>query len=380
MIDTALILWFPAPSSFTGEDVAELQVHGGRAVVSTLLRVLGSQPGCRLAEPGEFTRRAFLNSRLDLAAVEGLADLIDAETEAQRRQAQRLLDGTLTRWVAAQRESLVQALAAVESAIDFADEGDVAGDFTSEVHRHLRDLGLAVDEQIALWAGNRRVREGLVVALAGPPNAGKSSLLNALARREAAIVSPYPGTTRDPIEVDLDLDGCLVRVIDTAGLRDTTDPLEREGIARTRLRANSADVVLWLTDVRAPRAPDRDIVAAVIWRIATKIDLAAEASREGFDYAVSTLTGTGVPELLRALRGAVEESAAEAGVATRERHRGALLAAKDVLDAVRQEPGMPLEIVAVQLRRVATLLDGLVGTVATEDVLGVIFARFCIGK
>ncbi|MCK9918414.1 tRNA uridine-5-carboxymethylaminomethyl(34) synthesis GTPase MnmE [Microbacteriaceae bacterium K1510] len=248
MIDEALALWFPGPHSETGEDVAELQLHGGRAVIAATLAALGRIDGLRPAEAGEFTRRAFENGKLDLTAVEGLADLVGAETEAQRRQAFRQMKGALGRRAESWRERLIQALALVEARIDFSDEADVPEDL---VRPALEIAGaLASEISAALNDGTRgeRLREGLVVAIAGPPNAGKSTLLNRIARREAAIVSPYAGTTRDVIEVHLDLDGWPVTLLDTAGIRETEDPVELEGVRRARDRAAAADLVLWVEE------------------------------------------------------------------------------------------------------------------------------------
>jgi tRNA modification GTPase len=251
-LDEALALWFPSPRSETGEDMAELQLHGGRAVTAAVLAALGRLPGFRPAEAGEFTRRAFEDGRLDLTAVEGLADLIGAETEAQRRQAFRQLKGLLGDRAETWRGRLIGALALVEAGIDFSDEGDVPQDLLTpalEIARALRDEISAV---LAQAGRGERLRDGLVVAIAGPPNAGKSTLLNRIAKREAAIVSPFAGTTRDVIEVHLDLDGYPVTLLDTAGVRDTDDPVEQEGVRRARARAAAADLVLWVVSEDRP--------------------------------------------------------------------------------------------------------------------------------
>jgi tRNA modification GTPase len=379
VLDRALVLWFPAPASFTGEPCAELHLHGGRAVVAAVLAALAALPGCRLAEPGEFTRRAFLNGKMDLAEVEGLADLIDAQTEGQRRQALRQLDGALGAWVEVQRQRLLQALAAAEGAIDFSDEGDVAADLDAEVQAIVAVLLRDVERELGRAGAAERLREGFVVVIAGPPNAGKSTLLNALARREVAIVSPQPGTTRDPIAVELDLAGQLVHVIDTAGLREAGDEIEREGIARTLQRAATADLVLWLHDARFPCPPDPALGAVPIWRVATKIDLCPDTSG---GLAVSARSGAGLPGLIEALaEAAAEGDGAEEAVATRLRHRRALLDAQDGLRTIAAARGaLGLELVADELRRVAARLESLVGRIEPEEVLGAIFARFCIGK
>src|SRR5580658_2550637 len=248
IIDEALVLWFPAPRSETGEHVAELQLHGGHAVVAGVLDALGKIDGCRLAEPGEFTRRAFENGRLDLTEVEGLADLIAAETPAQRRQAFRQLKGLIGDRAEDWRRRLIEALALVEARIDFSDEADVPEDLIGPALRGARQLRDEIAAALADGGRGERLRDGLVMAIAGPPNAGKSTLLNRLARREAAIVSPYAGTTRDVIEVHLDLDGYPVTLLDTAGIRDGVEPVEQEGVRRARERAAGADLVLWVTD------------------------------------------------------------------------------------------------------------------------------------
>ena len=253
-LDEALALWFPAPRSETGEDMAELQLHGGRAVIAAVLAALQRLPGFRPAEAGEFTRRAFENGRLDLTAVEGLADLIGAETEAQRRQAYRQLKGMLGDRAETWRGRLIQALALVEAGIDFSDEADVPDELIRPALAIARELHDEIATALAQAGRGERLRDGLVVAIAGPPNAGKSTLLNRIAKREAAIVSPFAGTTRDVIEVHLDLGGYPVTLLDTAGMRETDDPIEQEGVRRARERAAAADLVLWVTEAGRPMA------------------------------------------------------------------------------------------------------------------------------
>ena len=246
-IDDAIVLWFAGPASATGEDVAEFHIHGGRAVLNALFAALSSIDNVRTAEPGEFTRRAFENGKIDLTEAEGLDDLIHADTDRQRRQALRQLQGLLGDRARGWRKQLIEASALIEAGIDFADEGDVPEDLLKPAMEKIAQLRREIEETLAISAQSERLRDGLTVAIAGPPNAGKSTLLNRLARREAAIVSPHAGTTRDIIEVHLDLDGYPVTLIDTAGIRETDDPVEQEGVRRARDRAASADLVLWLS-------------------------------------------------------------------------------------------------------------------------------------
>lgn len=284
MIDEALALWFPGPNSETGEDVAELQGHGGPAVIAGILDALASIDGLRMAEPGEFTRRGFENGKLDLTAVEGLADLVAAETEGQRRLAFRQMKGQLGGRAEAWRARLVRALALVEARIDFSDEADVPEDLVGPALAIVQELRDEIATALADSRGER-LRDGLVVAIAGPPNAGKSTLLNLLARREAAIVSPHAGTTRDVIEVHLDLGGYPMTLLDTAGIRDTADPVEMEGVRRARERAAGADLVLWVTEAsEGESAPDPDLSGpdrhVPVWRISNKADLVRSMDAE----------------------------------------------------------------------------------------------------
>ncbi len=315
VIDEALALWFPGPNSETGEDIAELQLHGGRAVIATVLGALGRIEGLRPAEAGEFTRRAFENGRLDLTAVEGLADLIGAETEAQRRQAYRQLKGLLGKRAETWRARMIEALALVEARIDFSDEADVPEDLIGPALKIVQSLRDEIAEALAGAARGERLRDGLVVAIAGPPNAGKSTLLNRIARREAAIVSPIPGTTRDVIEVHLDLDGYPVTLLDTAGIRDSDDPVEQEGVRRAQQRASDADLVLWVCDAtdgtaQCETSPVSESVTK--WVVRNKIDLLAsekedelrkrnEFNLSSIVFTLSAATGLGVAEFLAQL-------------------------------------------------------------------------------
>lgn len=386
VLDEAVTLWFPGPNSETGEDVAEFQVHGGRAVIAAVLGALGRIDGLRPAEPGEFTRRAFENGRLDLTAVEGLADLIYAETEAQRRQAYRQLAGTLGQRAETWRGQLIDAQALVEAGIDFSDEADVPEKLLEPALATARSLCDEVAAALADENRGERLREGLVVAIAGPPNAGKSSLMNRLAQRDVAIVTPHAGTTRDVIEVHLDLGGYPVTLLDTAGIRETQDPVEIEGVRRARARAEAADLVLWVTDASAEAGDIGQAGAAEVWLVRNKIDLLGSdpaPCRTGRTLAISAVTGTGLPELITALAQHAEMAlaGAETSLVTRERHRVALRKVVEALDrALTEGPAGREDIVAEELRLAGRELGRLTGRVDVEDVLDVIFRDFCIGK
>jgi tRNA modification GTPase len=377
-LDQALVLWMPGPGSFTGEDQAELQIHGGLATRSAVLRALASVENCRAAEAGEFTRRAFLNGRMDLSQVEGLADIIDAETEAQRRQAMLQLGGRLGNAAEGWRESVLQVLALLEASLDFSDEGDVPEDLEAEILRMIdwvrAETGLAIANR-----SGERLREGLTVVLAGPPNAGKSTLLNALARRDVAIVSPIAGTTRDVIEVHCDLGGLPVIIVDTAGLRESGDVIEQEGVSRARARVQDADLVLWLVP---PEGQESDPPQArKLLRVGTKSDVGPV--RRDCDLMVAAATGEGLPELIARLE---QEASALMGqgdaIVTRERHRKALERAHAALERARAMliGHGPLELAAEEVRLAARAVGEITGRVDVEDVLDRLFSSFCIGK
>ena len=398
-IDEGLALWFPAPKSETGEDVAELHLHGGRAVIAAVLAALGRLDGLRMAEPGEFTRRAFENGRLDLTAVEGLADLIAAETEAQRRQAFRQLKGLLGDRAEDWRKRLIAALAMIEARIDFSDEGDVPDDLVKPALDVASGLRAEMVEVLAGTGRGERLREGLVVAITGPPNVGKSTLFNRLAQREAAIVSAIPGTTRDVIEAHLDLGGYPVTILDTAGIRVSNDPIEQEGIARAQRRAADADLVLWIVEAGRPanfKLRDRGVRSAEgpeVWLVGNKADLCEwnesrinnSESEFQFDniFVVSAATKQGMNLLSEAIAEFSSRFFEGSGGAllTRERHRNALNDALAALD--RASDGKLVgreEIIAEELRLAARALGRLTGRVDVEDILDVIFRDFCIGK
>ncbi|XDA98223.1 tRNA uridine-5-carboxymethylaminomethyl(34) synthesis GTPase MnmE [Sulfitobacter sp. LCG007] len=374
LVDEALVIRFAGPASFTGEDVVELQLHGSVAVVEAVLRLLGAVSGTRMAEPGEFTRRALENGRLDLAQVEGLADLIDAETEAQRKQAVRILSGALGERVESWRRDLVRAAALLEASIDFADE-EVPVDVSDEVAELLERVREDLEKQISGVAISERIRSGFEVAIVGPPNAGKSTLLNALVGRDAAITSEIAGTTRDVIEVRMDLAGVPVTLLDTAGLRESEDIVEGIGIERAIQRAGQADLRVFLAD--APEGlglsvEPHDIV------VKPKQDTVCAGVR-----GISGITGQGIPELLHDLSAYFSKRSASAGLATRERHRLAMSRAAIDLDAASgllvRGPDR-YDVTAEELRSAIRALESLVGRIDAESLLDEIFASFCIGK
>ena len=395
-IDEALVLWFPGPKSFTGEDIVELQCHGGRAVVSAVLQVLSAIDGCRPAEPGEFTRRAFDNDRMDLLQAEGLADLITAETEAQRRQALTQMEGALGSIYEGWRDRLIRARALIEAEFDFADEEDVPSGVSDAIWSDVEYLNDEMQRHLDDGHRGERLRSGLQVALIGRPNAGKSSLLNGLARRDVAIVTEEAGTTRDVIEVHLDLDGYPLTIADTAGLRETDGIVEREGIRRGLDRARKADLVLALSEPMDPMSLQEieDIgldAETVVWRIDTKSDLIPhdevrryEGSVDEEDckrLSVTVRTRDGLSDLLQALQShAVDVFGRQTEpVATRARHRRHLIEAVAALQRAVC-PEQALELRAEDLRSAGESLGRLSGRIDVEDMLDVIFREFCIGK
>ena len=380
-LDDGLALWFPAPHSVTGEDVAELHLHGSRAVLAAVMAGL-SRRGLRLAEPGEVTRRAFLNDKLDLTQAEAVADLAAAETEAQRRQALRQLDGHLGGVYRGWGERLLRLVAHLEAAIDFPDE-DLPPEIEREVAEGARALANEVGSHLDDGYRGERLRDGIAVAILGPPNAGKSSLLNQLARREAAITSPIAGTTRDVIEVAIDLAGYPVVLADTAGLRDSADVIEQEGLRRALKRAEEAELRLFVFDATRPE----DAQGAAAWPgpdtllVANKIDLASGRDAPPLARAipVSALTGEGLPKLIAALSSRVARSYdGTAPVLTRARHRQAL---ETALEGLRRSLAADLpELRAEDLRLAWRSLGRITGRVDVEDLLDVIFRDFCLGK
>ena len=374
-LDEALVLVFEENRSFTGETAVEFQCHGSQAIISKLLEILGKIENFRLADPGEFTRRALQNDRLDLPQTEGLADLIDAETEAQRRQALRVFSGELGRKTEGWRQRLIRAAALLEATIDFADE-DVPVDVTPEVRSLLVDVQEDLEKEIEGYAAAERIRSGFEVAIVGPPNVGKSTLLNYLAGRDAAITSSYAGTTRDVIEVRMDLMGIPVTLLDTAGLRDTCDEVEAIGIDRARLRADQADLrVILVEDGSEPELEPRidDLVCTA------KADCLDQLNGRG----VSGSTGYGVSELVREIALRLDNRVSDGGLAIRERHRDALARGASALKQAISLVSIDLEnseLCSEEIRSAILALDSLIGRVDIENVLDEIFASFCLGK
>jgi tRNA modification GTPase len=378
VLDQALVLWLAAPKTETGEDMAEFHLHGGSAIVRGVLAVLARQPGCRLAEPGEFARRAFENGRIDLAQVEGLADLIEAETEAQRRQAVAQMGGALSALYEGWRQDLLAATALVESAIDFSDESDVAADAFARAREQVGALCAAIGKHLDDDNRGEILREGFRVVLAGPPNVGKSSLLNALAKRDAAIVSEEAGTTRDVIEVRLDLDGLPVIISDTAGIREALGAIEEEGIRRTLAQARDADLVVWLSDSTSSETFPPSELGENILPVTNKTDLVPGGDK----FVISAKTGAGLEELTRQLAKLAREriGVSQSPAITRARYRTHLNACLSALQAFLSGVQGDIELRAEDLRQAVHALGRITGRVDVEDVLGEIFGRFCIGK
>ena len=373
LLDNALVVLFPGPETATGEDLVELHLHGGPAVVSDVLDAVTRQPGVRLAEAGEFTRRAFANNRLDLAQVEGLADLVAAETSSQRQQALALAGGSLSNLADAWRSRIIAVLAEAEAALDFAeDEADVAERLSVSSGKALSALVAEIDGLLADAGRAARIRDGLAIVVTGAPNVGKSSLVNALAMRDAAIVTPIAGTTRDPIEVPINLGGVAATLIDTAGIRDSDDPVEQEGIRRARARAAAADLILAVVEAD-------DAVPSNAWTIANKSDTRAKP-HPAAQFHLSALTGAGISALRTALAEWATSVArpGEPALLSHARHRAAFADAADALRIAAEVDDLVLR--TEELRRAAHALGRIAGRVDVDDVLDRIFSQFCIGK
>jgi tRNA modification GTPase len=386
LIDRGLVLWFPGPASFTGEDVAEFHVHGGAAVVQSLFDAFALFDGVRMAEAGEFTRRAFGNGKFDLIEVEGLADLIEARTEAQRRQALHHSEGAASRVIAKWRQDIIRILARLEAAIDFVDEAHVEEEALRAHGAELEELVRSVESEIERGRAGERLREGFRIVLAGAPNVGKSSLLNRLGRKDAAIVSPIPGTTRDMVEVHLNLAGIPAILQDTAGLRAAShDPIEQAGMARAGKALGGADLVLWLSspDVASP-PHDPPFDSDVIW-IWNKRDLALPraAAPDRRPYVlISSATGEGLSDLEAEITARLKRLSAigETALVTRLRHREALVSISLHLRSALKKPAPALEIITEELRLAAVEIGQLTGHIDVESLLDLIFRDFCVGK
>ena len=377
LLDQALILVFKGPNSFTGEDIVEFHCHGSRAVLSAVFDALDGFSGCRQAEAGEFSRRAFENGKFDLTEIEGLSDLIGAETEAQRKLALRQAGGELRSLYEGWRSDLLRCRALIEAELDFADEDDVPGSVSEQVWSEVSKLRMQFQSHLRDDRSGEIIRDGLKVVLSGPPNAGKSSLLNALAKRDVAIVTPIAGTTRDVIDVALDIDGYKVTLTDTAGLRASDDIVELEGIRRAELAVEVSDLVYWLQPLGEDVDPSRVDGSVLVW---TKSDLVTNMDVKG-SLTINTVTADGLSDFLDDLKSRLWklQNYSENPVMTRRRHRQALIAAQENLEASLAE-GQDLEIRSEHLRRASEELGKIVGRIDVEDLLDVIFSEFCIGK
>lgn len=381
-IDKGLALHFPAPHSFTGEDCLELHVHGGRAVVMAIFDTIKAIPDTRMAEPGEFTRRAFANGKIDLVEAEGLADLLSAETEMQRRLALEQARGGHSALYSLWADRITHARAMIEAELDFADEDDIPGSISESIWADLAFLAHEIEGHLAARKAGAIIRDGLKVVIFGAPNAGKSRLINRLAQRDVAIVTDLAGTTRDVLSVDLDIGGFAVCLFDTAGIRETTEPVEQEGIRRARLAAEEADLILHVIDLSAPQQgplPPADVKTI---RIGNKSDLVHQKSSVEVDVVISAASGEGLDELKEHI-GAVLASATAVdslAIPVRIRHVELLMDTLNALEAAVSSKSLGLDLRAEQLRIAANALGRITGKVDVEDLLAVIFSEFCVGK
>ena len=394
LIDEALVLWFEGPASFTGEDCGEIHVHGGRAVVNALLNQLSKFDGLRMAEPGEFTKRAFNSGKIDLSMVEGLADLISAETEEQRKFAVRNSTGELQVLCDSWRKQLIRSRAMIEADLDFSDEEDVPGDVPQEVWIELETLKNEICKQLELGNRTERLREGIRIVISGKPNVGKSSLINQIARRNVAIVTSEEGTTRDVLAIHLDLEGFPAMLIDTAGIRESTSEAEQEGVRRAKEQIESADLILHLVDASIG---DSHIVQSEIsenaatWKVFNKIDLVKNDEIRKFTppprvdgklFYISAKTGKGIEELMNNISEFCRQywKGTEGAFISRARHRELLTEALKAISSSISAKDKPIELRAEELRNASDQIGRISGRVDTEDLLDVIFNEFCIGK
>lgn len=381
LLDRGLVLFFPGPASFTGEDSVEFQVHGSKAVVFAILAQLASFSGFRLAEAGEFSRRAFENGKLDLVEIEGLSELIHAETEAQRKQALRFSEGKASQRYSHWMEELSFARAMIEAELDFSDESDIPGSVSNEIWPRLEKLAGEMKQALSGLHANEIIRDGFRVVIAGPPNAGKSSLLNYLANRDVAIVTDIAGTTRDVIAVDLDLAGQKICLVDTAGIRDTEDPVERAGIERAGRELEHADLILSLDNAVRQVSPFQDAPCPVI-HLFSKLDLISGNLPGGYDFGISVETGVGIDSLLKQISNFAVDSveSSEHSVVLNARHQTHVSNAVGFVDEALSVQDQGIELAAEYLRSAANELGRIVGLVSADALLGLIFSRFCVGK
>lgn len=381
VLDSGLVLFFEGPKSFTGEDCAEFHIHGGIAVVEKFLETLAEFENCRLAEAGEFTRRAFANGKMDLTMAEGLADLISSETETQRRLAQQVASGAQRNLYMEWRQKIIQARAFIEAELDFADEGDVPGSVSDRVWQEMQELSSRIEKHIEDGKRGAMLRDGFHVVIIGAPNAGKSSLMNLLAARDVAIISDEAGTTRDLLEVKLNLNGVATYVTDTAGIREAEGKVEKIGIQRARDKATEADLILYIEDGADPVAVDISEFNAETWTIGNKTDLIQKNSNI-YKYAISTKSGEGINNLLHDLGELITQRTQLQNdvVPTRRRHIDILNNCKKEIQNAYSNETLPLELRAENLRHASLYLGRITGDVDVEDILDVVFSQFCIGK
>ena len=383
LLDRGMVIWMPAPNSFTGEDSLELHVHGARAVIEAILSALSRENYLRLASPGEFVKRALINGKVDLLEVEALSDLIDSETEAQRQFALRQIDRSWNQFAAKWRSDLIDCQVRIESELDFSDETDVTETVQPKIHQTCLDMINSIATAYARSSVVERLRGGLNILISGPPNAGKSTLLNCLSKRDVAIVSEMAGTTRDILEVRLDLNGCAVNLFDSAGIRESRDKIEKIGIQRALRKSSEVDLILWLTAADEPyQSPPQEFEMKEIWALRTKADkMDANDLEIESKTDISAETGRNIDQLIQRLATFASNSTIldDGPIVANQRQRAALDEALHALTNIVSRP-LPLDIQAEELRRASFALEMLIGRIGTDDVLDAIFSRFCIGK
>lgn len=381
ILDSGLVIYFAGPNSFTGEDCAEFHIHGGIAVVEKFLETLSDFKNCRLAEAGEFTRRAFANGKMDLTMAEGLADLISSETETQRRLAQQVASGAQRNLYMEWRQKIIQSRAFIEAELDFADEGDVPGSVSDRIWEEMRLFTSIIEKHIEDGKRGSMLRDGFHIVIIGAPNAGKSSLMNLLAARDVAIISDEAGTTRDLLEVKLNLNGVVSYITDTAGIRETEGKIEKIGIQRAKDKAIEADLILYIEDASEPIIVETSEFSAPVWKIGNKADL-SNNQNISYKYMISAKSGEGVSILLNDLTGFITEKTKLQSdvVPTRRRHIDLLNKCKTEIHNAYINDRLPLELRAENLRHASQYLGRITGDVDVEDILDVVFSQFCIGK